>query len=124
MPRLPRAAGHLPFQTMATWFIRALAGLAVAAALVSGGCARYARGGVNDIDYDMSLDRPAIAGGIPYSIEIRMEPGSATDGTLWVDGVGFGRVHSGDRVEVTRKAVVLVNGEPRDRITEAAAPGP
>jgi len=87
--------------------------LTVATALLAGGCAKYTRGSVNNIDYDMTLDRPAVTGGVLHSIDIKMDEGSATEGTLKVDGVGFGRVHSGDRVVVTKKAEVLVKGAPR-----------
>lgn len=77
------------------------------------GCAHYATGSVNDIVYDMSLDRPAVEGGIPWKINILMNPGSATDGNLYIDGVDFGPVHSGDRVKVDDDAVVYVNGQIR-----------
>jgi hypothetical protein len=90
-----------------------LLALALLAAFAITGCAHSTRGGVNDITYDMSLDRPAVEGGVAHAIEIRMDEGDAENGTLWVDGVNFGRVHSGDHAEVTPDAVVLVNNEPR-----------
>ncbi len=80
-----------------------------------GSCApHYVRGSVNGISYDSSLDRGPVPGGVPWSVEIRMSTTDPTVGTLWVDGIDYGQVHSGQHVEVTSAAVVLVDGTPRE----------
>ncbi len=87
---------------------------ALLAALSLCACAANSTSGeVNGVKYRMSLERPAVPGGVPFGIEIRMSSEVVGRGRLWVDGVDFGQVRHGDRIEVTDSAVVLVNGEPR-----------
>lgn len=72
-----------------------------------------ASGAVNGIEFHMTRHRPLVTGGDEHSIAIHMHRGDAERGTLFVDGVDFGEVRSGDDVRVTGDAAVLVNGERR-----------
>ena len=82
------------------------------AALCFVSCKSANRGRINGIEFEMSVDRPAVEDGVAFSLRIEME--SVSRGFLWVDDIPFGWVETGDRVLVTDDAVVLVNGEPRE----------
>lgn len=69
---------------------------------------------VNGVEVHDALDRPAVPGGVPWSVAVRMDEGSAVRGRLLIDGVDFGVVHSGDQVRIDRHAVVRVNGTVRE----------
>ena len=86
---------------------------------LAAGCAQhYIASSVNDVSYHMSLDRSPVPGASVEAMGIRivMDQLKGLGGTLWVDGICFGEVLAGDHVEVTDDAVVLVNGEERERV--------
>ena len=95
----------------ATCHLRLFLMLSVGLSIGAVGCSPFARGKINGVDYHMALQRPGVPGGVSSGIKIRMD--TATEGTLVVDGVDYGRVRSGDSVRVTQDGVVAVNGEPR-----------
>ena len=86
-------------------------------------CSTYGvRGHANGVRFKGSISRPPVPGGKPYSIAILIAPAPASKNSprqseLRVDGVSFGWVVSGDDVEVTDEAKVLVNGEVRAPVT-------
>lgn len=91
----------------------------LAATLVLSGCAqRYIESGINNVTYHMSLDRRPVPGSTSgeLGVEIQMDGEGGTQGSLWVDGVPYGRVIAGNHVEVTDDAVVLVDGKVREPV--------
>lgn len=91
----------------------------LSATLVLTGCAqRYIESGINNVTYHMSLDRRPVPGATSgeLDIEIQMDGEGGTQGSLWVDGVHYGRVIAGNHVEVTDDAVVLVDGKVREPV--------
>jgi len=82
----------------------------------------YAKGSVNGISFSTATGRDAVPGGVPVSIRVEMNPGSATQGRVFVDGVDYGPVTTGDSVRVDKDAVVRVNGKLRAAASAAQAP--
>ena len=92
--------------------------LLMSAALVAGCAQHYYESSLNDVSYHVSLDRGPVPGAKQEDMGIRiiMDGFQGRQGTLWVDGICYGEVLSGDHVEVTDDAVVLVNDEVRQQV--------
>ena len=71
-------------------------------------------GSVNGVEFRSAVHRPAVPGGTKISIAVHMLEGSATEGQLYVDGVDFSRVQTGDQVRVDKQAIVRINGVVRE----------
>ena len=68
---------------------------------------------VNGVSVENEGGRPSVPGGTGFSISVKMAPVNDGTGRLWIDGVDYGDVRSGDKVRIDRHAVVRVNGEER-----------
>ena len=92
--------------------------LLLTAALAAGCAQHYIESSVNGVSYHMSLDRDPVPGAVEKDMGVRivMDGFQGRAGTLWIDGICYGEVLSGDQVEVTDDAVVLVNGAVRQPV--------